>query len=56
MTKITLIKCDGPNCLRQIDLRIHANTWLQLIIGENVYDFCSYFCLSEYTRKIESGS
>jgi hypothetical protein len=53
-----LVKCDGPNCQREIDSNIHAGTWLTLKFGQlfgngigNQYrpdaHYCSYFCLAD---------
>jgi hypothetical protein len=63
MSQVHLVKCDGPNCDKQRDSRIHANTWLRLVVKETLhpfalasedktYDFCGYICLRAYIHNI----
>lgn len=31
MVQTIIIRCDGPECARQLDLKVDKNTWMKLV-------------------------
>lgn len=60
MSMLRIVRCDGPECDRQIHEDVHEGTWLTMYYGDLwkpekersiVRHFCSFYCSEQWTQQ-----